>query len=46
VGVNSPRFNKKANSKERNALLMNNTIFFIPDAVGKMPSRSAPVDRI
>jgi hypothetical protein len=25
---------------------MNNTIFFIPDAVGKLPSRSAPVDRI
>lgn len=30
---------------ERSALLMSIVVFITPDAVGKLPSRSAPVDR-
>jgi hypothetical protein len=42
AGVNSSSFKKPY---ERSALLMSGTTLFIPDAVGKIPSRSAPVDR-
>ncbi|HMU91391.1 MAG TPA: hypothetical protein PLD33_04585 [Anaerolineales bacterium] len=43
-GVNSASQYEK--SKERSALLMFNTIFYtFPEAVGILPSRSAPADR-